>query len=481
VEKGRHGKSAEPSLLGDCPPKGCCMRAETSSTTAGRWSALVAAVLGWMFDGMEMGLFPLVGRSALRDLLSGRMPASGGDPDAVIGQWFGAMLAVFLVGAALGGLLFGWLGDRVGRVRAMQWSILTYSLFTGLCAFVQTPEQLGLLRFIASLGMGGEWSVAVALVMEVWPERARPLLAGLIGAAANVGFVLIAVVGLVLATWIQEAESLLRALGFPEEFVAAATAHSGWRLVMAFGAVPALLTFFIRLFVPESQRWKQAVRHGQKAQVLEIFRAGVAARTVLATSLGAVALLGTWGSVQWIPSWVDQQRELEQAPSGAPLEQEQLWVRNPRAAVQICTGSGAVIGTALAALAAQRWNRRFTYFGLAVLAFGFCQWLFRGGFAYGLPMLVLCLVVGGLAGSFFGWLPLYLPELFPTRLRATAQGFAYNAGRIVAAGGTLVSGSLVQAFGGDYALMCASVSSIYLAGALIIWLCPETKGKPLPE
>ena len=171
---------------------------------------LAAAFLGWMFDGLEMGLFPLVARPALQEL-------QGGLPnDAFIGHWMGIITAAFLLGAAAGGLVFGWVGDRVGRVRALSLSVLTYSLFTGLAYFARSPEYLTVTRFCAALGMGGEWSLGVALVAEVWPAKYRPLLAGIIGAAANVGIVLIAVLAVI----------------FP------ATTTS-WRTLVLIGAAPA--------------------------------------------------------------------------------------------------------------------------------------------------------------------------------------------------------------------------------------------------
>ena len=146
----------------------------------GAWLALTAALLGWMFDGAEMGVFSLVGRPALKDMMPGV-------EEAKIGLWLGVITAMFLVGAATGGVLFGWLGDRIGRVRAMTLSVLVYAAFTSLGGFAGSPLQLGVLRFIAALGMGGEWSLGVALVMEVFPNRSRAFMAGLIGAAANVG------------------------------------------------------------------------------------------------------------------------------------------------------------------------------------------------------------------------------------------------------------------------------------------------------
>ncbi len=151
------------------------------TTRKGATTALVAAFLGWLFDGFEMGLFPLIGKPALEDLL----PTA---ESVVRTQWFSVIIAVFLVGAATGGVLFGWLGDKLGRVKAMTLAIFTYAVFTGLCAFVTEAWQFAGLRFVASLGMGGEWSLGVALVNELWAGRNRAWIAGMIGAAANLGF-----------------------------------------------------------------------------------------------------------------------------------------------------------------------------------------------------------------------------------------------------------------------------------------------------
>src|SRR3954467_15253823 len=196
------------------------------------YTVLAAAFLGWMFDGLEMGIFPLIARPALQQIQTAHGLATS---DTFVGLWMGYATAAFLLGAALGGVVFGWLGDKIGRVRAMNLSILCYSVFTGLIWFAQTPMHIAAARFISALGMGGQWSLGVALVMEVWPEKHRPILAGIIGAAANVGFVLIALIGRVFVV-----------------------SQESWRWVALVGAAPALLTFFIRLFVPESERWEAA-------------------------------------------------------------------------------------------------------------------------------------------------------------------------------------------------------------------------------
>jgi len=399
---------------------------------------LAAAFLGWMFDGLEMGLFPLVARPALLQMQGGAVN------DAFVGHWMGIITAAFLLGAAVGGLAFGWLGDRVGRVRALSLSVLTYSIFTGLAYFAQTPEYLAVTRFCAALGMGGEWSLGVALVMEVWPERSRPMLSGIIGAAANVGFALIAIIGLFFSV----------------------TVHS-WRWVVLVGALPALLTFFIRQFVPESEKWKHAAEGAPAKPVREIFAPGLRRVTLLATALTAIVLIGTWGTVQWIPLWADQL-------TGGTQPQAKAWTG-------LVAGLGAISGCLAGAWAGGRFGRRITYFGMCLGSLVSCAVLFRGGIGYGAVFLLLTFIVGAMTASFFGWLPLYLPELFPTRVRATAQGLAYNAGRVLAAAGALQMGALMHQFNGSYAQAGAVITLVYAIGLGLIWLAPETKGRVLPD
>ncbi|MBI2948843.1 MAG: MFS transporter [Verrucomicrobia bacterium] len=413
---------------------------ENSDQSRSRWLVLVAAFLGWMFDGLEMGIFPLVARPALQDLL-------GVTGDANVGKWMGIITALFLVGAALGGLVFGWLGDRIGRVRAMSLSILTYSIFSGLCAFAGAPWHLGALRFFAALGMGGEWSLGVALVMECWPEKHRPLLAGVIGAAANVGFLLIAVLGV---------------------FVKITT--SSWRWVMIAGAAPAVLTFFIQIFVPESEKWKASVQRSpgnEKPLQILFSNKPLLINTVLAIGFASIALIGTWGSVQWLPLWADQM-------TGGK-------VPAAKAMTQILSGVGAIIGCFIGPWIGGRMGRRPAYFILCLGSLISCGFLFRTVSEYNALFLITVGVVGCVTAAFYGWFPLYLPELFPTRVRATGQGLSYNFGRILAAAGALGQGQLVAHYGGSYAQAGATITLIYLVGLFLIWLAPETKGKPLPE
>jgi hypothetical protein len=292
--------------------------------------------------------------------------------------------------------------------------------------------------------MGGEWALGVALVMECWPESKRPLMAGVIGAAANVGYTLIGIV-----TWV-----------FPVR-------PDSWRWVMLACASPAVLALFIVLLVPESQKWKESVKRSAAHPVLEVFGPGLRGVTFLAIGLAAVALIGTWGSVQWLPLWADQM-----AGSGMP---------QAKAITMIAQSVGAIVGCFIGPWIGSVCGRRPAYFSLCLASLVSCAILFRTVDVFGTAFLVWAFLVGAATAAFYGWLPLYLPELFPTRARATGQGVSFNAGRILAAGGALAQGQLVAFYGGSFAKAGAMVTLIYLAGMALIWLGRETKGQPLPD
>lgn len=425
-----------------------------------RWMALLAAFLGWLFDGVEIGLYPLIAKPAITELVGG--PAAIAANPHLFETNHVWVVAAFLIGAACGGALFGWLGDRYGRVRAMTWSVLSYSIFSGLCGLSQSVDQLVALRFLSALGMGGEWALGVALVMEVWPAEKRWLLAGIIGSAANVGIALIAFAGL----YVNNLGAGLAWLGLSQEWVDKLTANGGWRLLMMLGALPALLTFFIRLFVPESEKWHHASKNHAPVKLSEIFSGTTRKMTLLATVLAAVALLGTWGSVQNLPAIASD--------LAGPAD------KTARSITQIWSALGSTAGCILVGFLALVMTRRSTYFVISVASLLACAWLFWFTPSYGAFFLVLTFTVGAITASFYGWLPLYLPELFPTRIRATAQGFAFNAGRVITASVILTFGMSPTWFGG-LAQTCAIISLVYLVGMVVIWFCPETKGRPLPE
>jgi MFS family permease len=514
----------------------------------GQWLTLAAALLGWMFDGLEMGLFPLVAGPALSDLL-------GTTDNTQLGRWVAIITAGFLVGAATGGVLFGWLGDRIGRVRAMMLSILTYAIFSGICGLSQDAWQVAGFRLIASIGMGGEWSLGVALVMEVWPDRSRAWLAGVIGSAANLGYLMIACVGLGLSMLITDLHSALLSVGIGQETSDWLVHNQGWRVLMLFGAFPALLTLLIQLFVPESHRWqaekkKGTTSHWQTVDLIGVLvgatgavglialwatdqvdlwlriplslvalvivtggylypivryvrraeahidspEAAIAAaglpdepaltghsdyadravaspmkaiigRLLLAAALSGVALLGTWASVQQAPTYANQMTH------GQPRVREYT---------QIATASGAVIGCMIAALMGDWLGRRVTYVLLCLGSIGAIFGLYQLNSTYSTGYLAWAFVAGSITAAFYGWLPLYLPELFRTKIRATGQGFGFNFGRIIAAVGVLQLPVVMKQLDVGWQGACTAMSAVYLVGLCLIWLAPETKGKPLP-
>jgi MFS transporter, SHS family, sialic acid transporter len=537
------------------------MNAAHTAEHRGKWMALIAALLGWMFDGFEMGLFPLVGPNALDDLLRSEIAIN----PTVKGEWFGVIMAVFLIGAATGGVLFGWLGDRIGRVRAMALSILTYALFTGLCGFATQAWHIAVLRFIASLGMGGEWALGVALVTELWPDRSRAFLAGLIGAAANVGFLAVALLSMVLVSFITGVGEMMLSMGVSQRIVDTLLHGDGWRLLMIAGALPALLVFFIRLFVPESHKWEAArdqgaTSHWATRDLLGVLAGALGAlaviyvwspafeahvrsrvadgdltvalpawvsavrgvvtvvglsmalmgyiypvvrylgraeaagklspgdrprnlrRMLLGACLAGVALLGTWGSLQWAPKWAIALSSMLPADQGPYYAKE---------FTQIASACGAILGTMLAALAGGYFGRRITYFGLCLLSFLSLVYMYQANDAYGAKLLVSVFVAGGVTAAFYGWFPLYFPELFPTSIRATGQGFAFNFGRVLSAIGSLQTATLTAYFAHGFApdrveieafpKAGATLAGIYLIGLVLIWFGPETKGKRLPD
>jgi MFS transporter, SHS family, sialic acid transporter len=453
---------------------------ETKSLTRGQWLTLAAAFLGWMFDGIEIGMTPLVARPALQDLL--KMA-----DESQVARWISVLMACFLLGAAIGGISFGWLGDKVGRVRGMVACMLMFSLFMGACYFVTMPWQFGLCLFLASLGMGGEWSLAVALVMECWPERHRPKLAGIIGAAANFGFLFVSLVAL---TWQVRVDD--------------------WRWMMLVGASPAVLALLIAFFVPESERWKAAAKQGGRSPIVEIFGPGLRKRTLLAMAFSAIPLIGTWAAVSgYLPTWAEQMQEAQVGKKMLPAasvaafeaartpkertkvlnaslspnhwDEVRLKAAHAKALVQTFLSIGAILGCMAASTLGGIYGRRPVYFALCLLSLLSCAYMFHFVSVYDIWFVIVGGVVGGITASFYGWLPLYLPELFPTRIRATGQGLSFNIGRVVAAGGTLCMGQFVGLFGNDYGRAMSVITLIYVIGLVLIWFAPETKGRPLPE
>jgi MFS family permease len=288
-------------------------------TRAQRITVLVVAFCGWMFAGMEISIMPLICRPAIRSFLetpsgSPENALTAPEIETAVGAWLADYISIFLLGAALGGLVFGWLGDRIGRSKGMAYSILCYSIFTGVSYFVRSPMELLILRFVACLGVGGMWPNGVSLVSEAWEDASRPLLAGLIGTAANVGFVLLGVIG----------------------YFNDITPDS-WRWVMIIGGLPVFLGVFALVAVPESPSWlrrrPEAKERSGPSPVREIWTPPLLKLTILGILLGAIPLVGTSAAANWMVTWSDK--------VGGAMDPKL------KAMTQIARSSGAAFGSLL--------------------------------------------------------------------------------------------------------------------------------------
>ncbi len=420
----------------------------------GRYLVLIVAFLGWLFAGTIMVIVPLAGRTALRQM--------GLEVEAEIGRWFSWWICSFLLGAALGGLFFGWLGDVLGRTKAMGLSILCYTLLTGLSYWVDTPAMFLVFRFLACMGVGGMWPNGVALVSEAWSNVSRPLLSGLIGTAANLGFVLLGF----LASDNQVALSIASAVG-----VDLAIRPDNWRWVLIFATFPLPLGLIALWFVPESPRWlarrQVDANEQQAAPVREVFFSGLWKFTLLGILLGMIPLLGNWGGANWLVPWAGQ--------VGGDADPYL------KGTTQTVRSTGAAIGALLGGWLALLFGRRTAYFIYCALSLASSQYLFaflepgQAGF------MLWVFLLGFFGTIFFGWLPLYLPELFPTRVRSTGTGVAFNFGRIVTVAGVMAAGQLMIAFDGDYGRVGQITSLIYVVGLIVICFAPDTSQRQLQD
>ena len=438
-----------------------------------RLTVLSAAFLGWMFAGLQIALFVLIHRSAMTSLLGQSAPLANGTStviqEQVITQWFAWYQAAFLFGAAAGGWVFGVLGDRLGRTRSLGLSILCYSLITGLCYFARTPGELLVLRFLACFGIGGTWPNTVALVAEAWPAASRPFLAGILGTAANVGQVAMGGIG----------------LNFD-------VVPDSWRWTFLVGGLPAVIGLWCLIAVPESARWQASrstrlsASHGP---VRELFRPPLRYRTIIGILLGTIPVVGTAANAQWIIPWSDQvqaqQRSMDKAAIADPSFPQQMARRKAdpksKARTMVSRSGGAVIGSLLGGILASFLGRRTTYFLISLLALCASTWIF-GWMTPSDPKFLWASFGFGLVGViYFGWLPLYLPELFPTHVRASGTGISFNSGRTIAALVVLGTGILVKQFGGDYARIGLWTGLIYVAGMVVILFAPRTDTESLRD
>lgn len=407
-----------------------------------QWKSGLAAWLGWLFDGLDLHLYTLVAMPFVAQLLA----TQEADPRVkACSSW---IQASFLVGWALGGGFFGRIGDRLGRTRALALTILTYAVFTGLSFFAQTWWHLFICRFLAALGIGGEWAVGASLLSETWPRRWRPWMAAVLQTGCNLGILLAC-----SAYWL--------------------VSHLDWpnRSVFLVGVLPALMVLWIRRSVPESDEWHAAAtqRAGRAPGVADLFRGGIRRTTLLAMAVCATALTGHWAFLFWSAQHL--RGLLNRA--GWPASEAGAMVAKAFMLVIAVSIAGNFVA---AALARRIGFRRaiallcFAYFGCLTVCYGVPR--DHHGLLYFLGTIGLCHGV-------FALFTMYLPPLFPTLLRTTGAGFCFNIGRIAAAFGTVFFGLFTKV--GDYRLALLYAAFLFIpAGAIALFL-PEHPALESPE
>jgi MFS family permease len=410
-----------------------------SELTPQQWKSGTAAWLGWLFDGLDMHLYTLVATPVVAQLIAA---TSNADPG--VKEKTAYIQAAFLVGWALGGSFFGRLGDILGRSRALSLTILTYALCTGLCAFAQNWQQLLLFRFIAALGIGGEWAVGASLLSETWPKNWRPWIAAVLQTGVNIG-ILLAAITVALLSLVLPAQAE--------------------RFVFLVGVLPAFLVFWIRRHVPEPEAWQRAQRatvKEEKPRARDLFRGSVASITLRTTVACALGLSGWWLFQFWQSQHL---RRLLVDAGSAPGE-----VTRIVSASFFVVNVMAIVGNFSAGWFARTLgNRRAIVLFLAGLGLGIIG-------AFVVPRSVGALAwfwfpMAGFFSGVFALFTMYLPPLFPTLLRTTGAGFCYNIGRIAAAACTIIFGLLAPV--NDYRGALMYAGGLLLLAAVWSWWLPE--------
>lgn len=400
--------------------------------TGTQWRAFVAAWLGWCFDGLDGYLYALVAISFVTSLMPG---ASTGD----VQQHAAWIQGAFLVGWALGGAFFGRMGDKIGRTRTLSLTILTYAVFTGLSFFAQTWWHLLIFRFVAALGIGGEWAAGSALVSETLGAKHRSWASATLQSGYMVGIILAAIT--------------VGALGsLPPKYV------------FLVGVVPALMTVWIRRAVPEPEEWERERHTRPMPRIGELFGPNVRATTLKTLALTSIALTTVWGFIFFS---IQVLIGLPEVGALAPADKAAL-VRN----VVVVYSLWNIVGNFLATYAA-RWVGYRKAFAALMLASGATFLMgFRGTHDLETTKWIFNAAMFFSAGL-FAIFPLYIPPLFPTLLRTTGSGFSYNFGRLAAAAGTLLGGWITAKAGGP-GMAIWWLGWLYVPGLAVALAMPET-------
>jgi MFS family permease len=429
--------------------------------TGYHWFVLIVASVGWMFDTMAQQLFNLARAPAIADLLGGHAP------QAMVNEQAGYATMIFMIGWALGGILFGILGDRLGRAKTMMLTILCYTIFTGVGLFATGVWDFNVYRFLCGLGVGGQFAVGVALVAEVIPAQARAHALGMVQACSAVGNMLAALIGI----WLGH-------------LVTAGVIGSAWRYMFLAGALPAPLALVVFKKLREPDQWLKAraakIKLGSFSELLTAWRHNA----IVGLLLAFAGVVGLWGigffSYDLLRPVLTRSFQAEGLTGAALSGKVTMWI----GITSLLQNFGGFWGVHAYTWLTHRTNRRTAFalsFIAAMFATAYTFWNLRTltDIFWMIPMM------GFTQLALFGGYAIYLPELFPTRLRSTGTSFCYNVGRLVAAAGPLTLGLLTSRVysGRPEPMRYAGVTMclVFLVGLAALPFAPETKGKPLPE
>ena len=426
-----------------------------------QWLVLFAAWLGWGFDLFDSILFNFVAPNCVPTLLGLEI----GSPEAKQATlyWTGILTSVLLLGWAAGGVLFGYIGDRIGRTRTMLLTILLYALGTAACAFAPNIWVLLVFRIVASLGIGGEWAAGASMVAEVMPEKRRVEAGALLYTSAAFGTTLATLLNLQIAgVWFADQPEV------------------SWRYVFLCGLIPCFVAFGIRLFVKEPERWQQAAQRAAPPRLAELFSPTLRRYTLSGFLTALIALITWWSCNAFLPTFVSGLAQTEAAQLGldraATLKLVEHWKFNATMAFNI----GGLIGTLLTIPASKLLGRR-KMFGLYFAASAAAVFFTFGAELPPETRLYCYFLIGLSVFGVFGSFTYYLPELFPTRLRATGAGFCYNIGRVIAAGGPFLVGLLGSKVASGAIGVLFWIGVVPLIGLLLLPLVIETRDRALVD
>ncbi len=410
---------------------------------------LAATWLGGMFDGMDSSIFAIVLFPALSEMLHS-------NSHSVIGLHGSYIIATFMVGWALGAVIFGALADYIGRARTMTITILIYALCTGLCATATDWWQLALFRFLVGAGIGGEMGVGCVMLSESWPNKSRHFAIGMMASSLGFGYMCTATLNLLLG-------------------------HHGWRWLFVAGVIPAFLTLYIRAKLKEPHQYVQVQEQKAAAKAkqqhertdeehkllrltfLDLLEPKYKVQTLRLISLTSVAVIAWWAVLAWIPAWINQ------LTGDLAVEQRSFAMYFKDTGMIL---SGFLGGWIISKLGYKR-STIYTF----VLAFASTTGMFLSQYHFGPVLLAWILSVGFFCHLPFVILWSYIPEVFDARIRSTAFGVCFNAGRFAAAAAALGSGALIEVFGGSYALAASTIASVYILGIIPALSMPKLESE----